>query len=277
MATVACAAFLGWWKTAIDLRHNRVRLDAMLHSQRLPPKAASFVSGSYNQPDYRYKTPQEFITELRSATASDWHESEEMAASFASTMADETIPQLLELLDDQDVEIRARALSALSRIERRADVIVPAIIPHLNSENPGIRWYAASALGNLKHLATTAVPALVEQMNDDQSPIAVFSAITLREIDPTIPTEATLIELLPKQAGINRSRAIDALADLGTPTARDALVRTFQVETNQDVSNQLAHAIKRIDNVMAKASAEPRDEPTSREPSDFGIDSLLPL
>lgn len=153
--------------------------------------------------------------------------------------------------------IRVRALATLGKIHRHPDTIVPAFISFLSDENPGIRWHAALALGQFRGDAAAATPALLAQMNDDQSPIAAFSAEMLREIDRAIPIENRLIDLLSQQEGANRNRAIDTLADLGTPTARSARVGAFRGETNKQTSNQLAQAIRSTDAAGGYNTAEP--------------------
>lgn len=207
-------------------------------------------------PPNKCDTPEDFIAALR--TIPDWSEfANNTADPFVKTsIADETIPLLIELLNDPDLQIRVRALSTLGKIRRHADVIVPALIPFLNDEHPGIRWHAACSLGMFRGDAAAAIPALTAQLNDDESPIAVFSAVILLEIDDTVPIEGRLIELLPQQNMLNRSRAVDALADLGTPTARDALFAAFQTETDQQMRDQLAQAINRVDSSDFKNTAD---------------------
>lgn len=260
IALVACAALLGWWNAASSLRLNQAKLDAMLRAQPVPPRPMSVVPENSTRPEVpqnRCETPEQFIAALR--TISDWHEfADDTAGPFAKTSAaDEAIPLLLELLNDPDLMIRVRALATLGKIHRHPDTIVPALVRFLNDENPGIRWHAACALGQFRGDAAAAVPALLAQMNDDQSPIAAFSAEMLREIDRSISVEDRLIELLSQQEGPNRNRAIDTLADLRTPTARDALIGAFRTETNENTSHQLALAIRRADAAGVYNTAEP--------------------
>ena len=260
IALVACAALLGWWNAASSLRQNQAKLDAMLRAHPVQPKPMPFVPENSTRPEVpqnRCETPEQFIAALRSI--SDWHEfADDTAGPFAkASVADEAIPLLLELLNDPDLMIRVRALATLGKIHRHPDTIVPALIRFLNDENPGIRWQAACALGQFRGDAAAAVPALLAQMNDDQSPIAAFSAEMLREIDRSICVEDRLIELLSQQEGPNRNRAIDTLADLRTPTARDALVGAFRTETDKKTSHQLAQAIRRADAAGIYNTAEP--------------------
>lgn len=254
MATVLCAVFLAWWKTSSSLRDTQSQLDTMLRPRQVTPTP----EGYWIQPQVLDKqdiSPDEFLTVLRTGNSDEF---DDMANSFAgSDVADESISMLLELTVDNDAGIRARALSTLGRMHRHADVVVPGFIAQLSSEDVGIRWYAITALGNLKGHARAAVPTLMEQLEDDNSPTAVSAAVALRQIAPEIPTEARLIELLPTQTGHNRNRAIDALADLGTSPARDALVRAFKTEKDSELRSQIGHAIKRVDTSTALPVAEP--------------------
>ena len=152
---------------------------------------------------------------------------------------------LIELLGDTDPEIRTRALATLGKINRHPDVIVPAAMPMLKDDQANVRWHAAYALGQFKQDAELAIPALVEQMNDDESPIATFSAMMLRQIDDTIATEERLVQLLSNPIDSNRVRAIDALAELRTPTAFDTLVPRYRNESDPIMRESLARARQR--------------------------------
>src|SRR5437868_5090181 len=79
------------------------------------------------------------------------------------TAARPAIPQLLELLGDDDPLVRANASVALGRIGPAA---VPGLIQSLNVSKIQTRRAAAQALAIAGAAAQTALPALVAALND---------------------------------------------------------------------------------------------------------------
>jgi len=258
LIVLVVAVALAWWRTNDQLQQSRAQIDAMRRSQKIEAREPKDVSVSIPRqlPANRIQTPKEFIIALREIE--DWYEfADHTADPFAETdVADDAIPMLVRLLVDRDPEVRTRALATLGKINRNPDVVVPVVIPLLKDEHANVRWHAAFALGQFGDEARRGIQPLTTEMNDDLSPIATFAATMLRQIDPTIETEARLIELLSNPIEQNRDRAIGALADLETPAALDALVRRYRNEDDPKLRDRLARTIANLEKNVNRNTAE---------------------
>ena len=266
---LVAAMALGWWRTHDRLAQSHAQLEAMRRAQQIEREGGSMaVTEMASEPAREIQTPAQFIALLREID--DWYEyADEVAAPFAkNSVADETIPLLLDLLQDPDPEIRTRALVALWEIKRKPNVVVPALIRMLGDNDTNVRWQAAYALGEYGEDAREGIPALALQMNDDASPIAAFAAMMIRRIDDTIATEPRLVQLLSNSVGRNRERAIEGLADLATPTALEAIVREYRHETDPKLRDQMAGTIARMDETLNPKTAEQSREPERRSQVD---------
>jgi hypothetical protein len=79
--------------------------------------------------------------------------------------AREAIPDIVPLVDDPDVAMRAGAVVALTRLDARAEV--RHVVRALDDEHGGVRQRAAEGLATLGNGDPAAVPALVRALDDD--------------------------------------------------------------------------------------------------------------
>ena len=261
LLVVIVAIALGWWQTHDRLRQSEARVDALRRSRLLDVRRRTLrtlrISALQEAVSHQAQTPEQFIKSLHEIE--DWYEfADDTADPFAKTpAADDTIPMLISLLDDPDSEIRTRALATLWKINRHPKVVVPAVIPLLDDGHCNVRWHAAYALGRFGEEAQSGIRALRSEMNDDESPNAAFAAMMVRQIDPDIPTEPRLIELLSNPIKQNQERAIRALAELGTPTSIEALVRRYRNENDPKLRTRLALVIADADSKQNAIPVEP--------------------
>jgi HEAT repeat protein len=85
----------------------------------------SGVANAKEELPNRVANVAEFIKALRETK--DWYEfADRTADPFAKTsIADEAVPALIELLDDPNPEVRTRAACTLGKIHRHPDHVVP--------------------------------------------------------------------------------------------------------------------------------------------------------
>jgi hypothetical protein len=265
VALLICAVLLGWWRDrrqlTQDLERTKALLEALRHVEQAQsgPKPGMSVPGVFRPKPNKCATPEDFIKALR--TMEDWYEfADETADPFVKTpIADAAIPALIELLSDPDQEIRKRALSTLGKMGRKSETIVPAVIPLLDDAHPNVRWHAAFTLSSFGDDAKAAIPALWRQINDDDSPIAAFAAEMLHRIDPSADVLPRLRQLLKNHQKENRGRAIDALAELRSPQAKQALVEAFREEKDPELRERLAGAIAWLDKEEQKAGVKGKE------------------
>jgi HEAT repeat protein len=234
----------------LDRRHLAAELAAMRRAAQLSaqePRLAMGIPMPEEELPNRAPDVADFIKALRETK--DWYEFADRTADPFSktTIADEAVPGLLELLNDPDPEVRTRAACTLGKIRRHPGQVVPALIPVLNDEVPNVRWHAAFALSQFGQDAKLAIPAFQKQIADRGSPIAAFCADTIQKIEPAVDIEASLIELLRNDLSENRKRAVAALGRLKSSRARPALIDAFAKEPNAEVKDQMARVIALIE------------------------------
>ena len=116
--------------------------------------------------------------------------------------AEEAVPILIKLLQDQDAEgfVRANAATALGKIGEGASKAVPALINALEDQDEWVRASAAMALGEIGESASKAVPALVNALQDQDKYVRRYATGALGKIGKaTVPA---LIQTL-KDESIN--------------------------------------------------------------------------
>src|SRR5712692_3069117 len=74
---------------------------------------------------------------------------DENTTETLKTMRQSVVSGLLEVLKDNDREVRWHAAEALGRIGLEAQAAIPALTEALNDENWEVRWTAAMALVNI--------------------------------------------------------------------------------------------------------------------------------
>ena len=81
-------------------------------------------------------------------------------------------PMLIEAAKNDDPEVRAYAVGALSQLGAAASPAVPVMASLLNDSVPAVRWASISALGRLGRTAASARPALLAIRGQSEDPEA---------------------------------------------------------------------------------------------------------
>ncbi|MEC7868209.1 MAG: HEAT repeat domain-containing protein, partial [Candidatus Poribacteria bacterium] len=106
---------------------------------------------------------------------------------------EQEIQQLVKELGGGDGMIRTYATVALSRMGEPA---VPALIEALNHQDVGVRWNAVVALNMMGKPAKLAVSALIKSLEDEHKEIRATAAGALAKIGTPKAKEA-LVEFVP--------------------------------------------------------------------------------
>ena len=93
--------------------------------------------------------------------------------------AEEAVPDLIQLLGEENDFLRSTAVTALAAIGAGA---VPALIAAMNHQGPAVRSGAADALGGIGAGATEAIPALINLLGDRDYEISHRAASALGRI-----------------------------------------------------------------------------------------------
>lgn len=135
------------------------------------------------------------------------------------------VRRLVEALHSESYRVRMHAISAI--VETRHNIAaIPALIEVLSvenaeAENPMVRLRIVRALGEIGHPA--AITPLLQTIydRDIESSIRVYAVSALCKIgEPAVPD---LIKLLNHELAIIRAEAANALKDIGTSEALEAV------------------------------------------------------
>lgn len=154
-----------------------------------------------------------------------------------SEQGEESVPELIALLEDKDWKVRREAAWALARIGPPARPEVQVLIAALGDEQEGVRYFSALALGDIGSVA--AIPELAQALQDPSPYVRSVSAQSLGKIG--VPVDDVLLEqadaIVPILIGaladgddMVRGAAVTALQDIGTPQATEIL-ESYDVET----------------------------------------------
>lgn len=276
LVLVIVAVALAWWRDrselAAEVRHNQSLLAALRQDREQQERmhayypvgsgpTSSFGANWAPRPGPNLcETPAEFVAALRGCAGEGQELAyENLANSFARTpIADQAVPNLVELLAEDDRELRERAAMTLGKMavawksdwyktDERAETLIPALISLLDHDDMGVRYQACSGLQMFGSAAAAAVPILQECMSDDESSTAPCAAMTLRAIDPASDVETRLIELIKNKDMLTRQFVASGLAEIGSAKAKAALVAAYEVEADASVKQSLAGHIARLD------------------------------
>lgn len=89
----------------------------------------------------------------------------------------------MEKLDNEPSEEQSKAALALGRMGADAKVSVPKLVKLLKEGDVQGRWSAAAALGQMGTAAQEAVPALKEALQDDNGDVRNEAARALQRIE----------------------------------------------------------------------------------------------
>jgi HEAT repeat protein len=201
--------------------------------------------------------------------------------------AAEAAPELIKLLQDDDLQIRTVAAAALGQIgaspgdavpalmavlkrDRRPEAVdalttfgpaakeaIPLLTELLRAREADLRWRAAYALGKLGPGAASAVPVLIAALKDEDPDVREHAAEALGDIGPAAKqaTEALAKALQDPSQRVRRD-AVRSLGQIG-PDARAALPAIRALLAKKDeIARVRDAATKSVQQIEAKPASK---------------------
>ena len=98
--------------------------------------------------------------------------------------ATDALPEIVQLLQDKNSEVRQRAASVIEQhIHTQDTFALPALIKALDDTNEYVREDMALALSKFGSAAESALPALVKALADGSARVRIMAAMALPKID----------------------------------------------------------------------------------------------
>lgn len=173
------------------------------------------------------------------------NENHELCAHTVATLASigsSAIPNLIELLKDEDRENRSLAAITLTQIGSEAQSAIPALATALQDNDEYVRRFAAAALGKI---GVEALPALFEALQSQNATTRELAAAALGDVG--IQAIPSLIEILKESKVEVRRSAMSALSQIGVD-AKSVLSELIDALGDKDLAirNSAAITLARI-------------------------------
>jgi HEAT repeat protein len=189
--------------------------------------------------------------------------------------ADLALPQIRELMTDEDAELRGMALGLLYDRSVQSGTIIPKqftepLIALLDDERSQTQSNAAQILGRMNHSSTRIVPVLIEKIAADRTSTVATPAIyglmmLAREAGGSSATGKTIAAALAKTIADHdnasvRSTAATSLAQLGSHVAPavEALRKAARDDGAEAVRKAALVTLRKTGNALL-AELEPLD------------------
>ncbi|MDB5391562.1 MAG: repeat-containing protein [Planctomycetaceae bacterium] len=171
----------------------------------------------------------------------------EALGKIGESAAEIAVPALVLALRDHDNTVCALAAEALGQMGRSAEETVPNLIQLLSHINPQVRASVAESLGKLGRNSPMARTNLEQACRDDDAGVRSQSLRALGQMGcPTTSSKQTVLESLQDIDGPVRSAAVDALGAWGDldEISLPRLLELLQ-DPNDEVKVQVARALPR--------------------------------
>lgn len=192
------------------------------------------------------------------------------------------VPVLIEMLDDPDLRVRARAASALSWIGSGIKAAIPALIGMIGIPDRKLQDGVAIALGRMGPDAAPILPTLVERFTDRNEMIGRTAAWVLWRLGPD--ARAVLPDLIRMLSHSNprvREQAVYVVTSVAPAERAGPLIIGMTRDRESGVRSQAMAILDRIkphtDEVIAALEAGLRDgDPDVRRNAAQSLGSIGP-
>jgi HEAT repeat protein len=153
-----------------------------------------------------------------------------IAFEYIGRPAEKTVPDLLELLQAKEAEVRQGAANTLGHLGKNNEKVHPALVKLLKDPDLLVQGTAAGSLGVLGQNPAATVPALLDLLKrhkgyqgDNDPRLLAFNALSAfgSGAAPAIRDLVTIVEDGNEDLFF-RTRAIETIVEIG-PSAKDAI------------------------------------------------------
>jgi HEAT repeat protein len=184
-------------------------------------------------------------------------QSDSLATNSVIECGQLAIPDLVQLLDNSNVDVKIQAIYTLGQIAKNPEKVVPAITNKLSDPDPDIRANAAFALGNIGSKDPIATAALLKILKTDSAHAARAESASalgvVSEGDKIVV--AALIKALKDSGLYVSTNAAYSLGNLGLK-AKNAVDPLIDILKNKNKNNDFragaAYSLGRIDHYNKK-------------------------
>jgi HEAT repeat protein len=144
----------------------------------------------------RSKTPGEYLDDLDNEDIQIKLKALDKLGKAGSVSAG-TVSHIISLLNNDNWKIRAGAARSLGYMGRQAEAAIPCLINALNDKKPSVRSAAAVALGRMGEKAGPAVQMLTKTLRGPYHSVRIAASIALGSIGPSaVSALGDLLKLL---------------------------------------------------------------------------------
>lgn len=176
-----------------------------------------------------------------------WFVVRNAAALLGELGATDADRRLAELMTHREGRVRQAVAVALGKLGTSRSLL--ALLSGLNDASPDVRMQVVFAIASAKN--PRAIPWIIEALDHEQDIDVQLALISALGMAPTEDGVARLVRaaeaggMLVRKPTALRLRAIEALAEAGTPSARHAL-QSLMADRDRDVRSAVEQAVGRM-------------------------------
>jgi hypothetical protein len=176
-----------------------------------------------------------------------WYVVRNAAALLGELGHAEADKRLVELMSHRETRVRQAAAVALGKLGTSRSLL--ALLQGINDASPDVRVQAVWAIAAARN--PRAIPWLIEALDHEQDSDVQMALIATLGAVPTEDGVARLVRateaggMLVRKPTAIRLRAVEALAEAGTPSARQALQQLMQ-DRDREIRTAVEQAIGRL-------------------------------
>ena len=176
-----------------------------------------------------------------------WYVVRNSASLLGELGAVEADRRLAELMSHRETRVRQAVAAALGRLGTSRSLL--ALLQGLNDQSPDVRLQAVWSIAQARN--PRAVPWIIEALDHEQDTDVQAALISALGATPTEDGVARLVRaaeaggMLVRKPSALRLRAVEALAEAGTPSARHAL-QSLLADRDREIRLAVEQAVGRM-------------------------------
>ncbi len=137
----------------------------------------------------------------------------------------DAVPPLIDLLKNNDPDIRSTARDCLGNIGPAAKAAVPLLVQFINDTNRIVRWDTMINLGRINMEPEVVVPVLMENLNPTNALLSTTIFVLGEFREKAKPAVPALLQYLNDKNNFVRNEATNALKQIDPEAAAKAGIR----------------------------------------------------